>query len=186
VKRYAFCPVCGSPFGADSAVAEPSLLLCRRCGFHFWLNSKPAVAALITRVHQGRPEVLLSRRGVEPHKGMWDLPGGFLRNGEAPHDGLARELREELGVRLVTARLSTVGIAEYARDDHAQDARFVLSLYYRCEIDLGSPLVATDDVTEVRWYSLRALPADMAFPADVRALRDLAAESGGTALGASG
>jgi NAD+ diphosphatase len=179
VTRYAFCPACGSPFGADSAAAAPSLLLCRRCGFHFWQNSKPAVAALITRVHQGRLEALLSRRGVEPHKGMWDLPGGFLCNGENPPDGLARELREELGVGLVQARLYTVGTAEYARDDQAHEARFVLSLYYRCEIDLRSPLAPADDVTEVRWCSLRELPADMAFPADVQALRSLAAESGG-------
>ncbi len=188
MKRYAFCPVCGHPYGevrpgatepygeVRPLATEPSLLECRSCGFRFWQNSKPAVAAMITRAQGGRPEVLLSRRGIDPFKGRWDLPGGFLSNGELPTDGLDRELREEIGVRSNAARLFTVGIAEYPRDDHAAEARFVLTLYYRCEIDLAAPLTAADDVAEVRWYPLGDLPSDMAFPTDVRALRELAQE----------
>jgi len=174
VKRYSFCPVCGSRYG-DPARIDDSLLLCPSCGFQFWQNSKPTVGALITRVRDGRPHVLLSRRGGPPLAGSWDLPGGFLANGEPPVDGLVRELKEELGVRSVRrVRLMSVDIAEYRSDEGAEEARFVLPMYYRCEIDLDAPIVASDDVAELRWFPLDGLPADMAFAADVRALRDLA------------
>ena len=177
MKRYAFCPVCGRPYrDAHPVESAPTVLDCPSCGFRFWQNSKPAVAALITRLRGGRHEVLLSRRGIEPHKGAWDLPGGFLSNGELPADGLDRELREEIGVRSREARLFTVGIAEYPSEDLAQETRFVLSLYFRCTIDPEAPLVAADDVAEVRWYPLSQLPTPMAFAPDLGALRELARE----------
>jgi ADP-ribose pyrophosphatase YjhB (NUDIX family) len=189
VKRYSHCPVCGAPyaerltaaFGASHAAAPgvssgapPSLLLCRSCGFHFWQNSKPAVGALLTRTRNGRPEILLTRRGIEPYRGMWDFPGGFLSNGESPEDGLARELQEELGVQVHRQRLFSLGLDEYPADDVAEEARFVLSIFYRCEIDPDATLIASDDVAEARWFPLDHPPTEIAFRSNVQTLRDLA------------
>ena len=174
MKRYAFCPVCGSaypPFPPGAPV--PGRLLCASCGFEFWQNSKPAVGAFITRVVGGMPEVLLSRRGIDPYKGMWDCPGGYLDNGELPEAGLARELGEELGVSVVKLRLFTLGIDEYPRDDVAEEARFVLSLYYRCELPPDALPSAADDVAEVRWFPLDNPPPDVAFGSNRRALAEL-------------
>jgi ADP-ribose pyrophosphatase YjhB (NUDIX family) len=189
VKRYSHCPVCGSPYGETrapvasgvpggasdeaSTVLPPSLLLCRSCGFHFWQNSKPAVGALVTRTRNGRPEILLSRRGIEPYKGMWDFPGGFLSNGETPEDGLARELREELNVQVHRPRLFSLAIDEYPAEEVAEEARFVLSIFYRCEIEPDGKLTASDDVAEVRWFPLEHPPAQIAFRSNVQTLRDL-------------
>jgi ADP-ribose pyrophosphatase YjhB (NUDIX family) len=162
--------------------------VCARCRFQFWQNSKPAVGALILRTIDGESQVLLTQRGIEPFRGMWDLPGGFLRNGEHPEAGLARELREELGVETLRPRLLASEIDEYVHDDIAQEARFVLGLYFRCEIPLGAVLTPADDVVAFRWFSLERLPDDLAFPANRRALGVLrsavAAEARGT--GASG
>jgi 8-oxo-dGTP pyrophosphatase MutT (NUDIX family) len=47
-------------------------------------------------VRDGR--VLIGRRKIEPRKGHWDLPGGFLEEGELPLDGLRREFLEETGL----------------------------------------------------------------------------------------
>jgi ADP-ribose pyrophosphatase YjhB (NUDIX family) len=174
VKRYAYCPVCGSAYPAPSPGAPtPGRLHCASCGFEFWQNSKPAVGAFILRVVGGLPEILLSRRGIEPHKGMWDCPGGFLENGELPEEGLAREMKEELGIVIGKPRLFTLGVDEYPRDDVAEEARFVLSLYYRCDLPPGAAPSAADDVAEVRWFPLNEPPRDMAFESNRRALHDL-------------
>ena len=59
-------------------------------------------------VEDGEGRVLLARRAVEPDRGLWDCPGGFLEEGEHPLDGLRRELAEETGLVAGPARF--VGI----------------------------------------------------------------------------
>jgi len=133
------------------------------------------VGALVVRVVDALPQVLLTRRGIDPYKGMWDFPGGYLENGELPEAGLARELEEELGVRIARPRLFSVGIDEYLRDDVAEEARFVLSIYYRCEIPADAPLAAADDVAEAAWFPLHQPPEGMAFVSNRRTLAELRA-----------
>jgi NAD+ diphosphatase len=171
VKRYAFCPVCGGRLDQGRPEVDGlGMLLCPTCGFEFWQNSKPAVGAFVIRSIDGRLSVLLTRRGIEPHKGTWDTPGGYLKNGEHPEEGLARELREELGASIVRPRLLTVSIDEYPRDDVAEEARFVLTLFYRCEIQGDAPLLPADDVAEAAWFPLHEPPPPIGFPGTVSAL----------------
>lgn len=93
-----FCPKCGS--AEFNPVGERSLK-CNHCGFHFYINSAAAVAALIPD-SEGR--LMLVTRGVEPDYGKLDLPGGFIDPGETPENALKRELREELGLKVKTMR----------------------------------------------------------------------------------
>lgn len=60
----------------------------------------PAVTTdcVILTFHEDRLKILLVRRGIEPFKGQWALPGGFLRMDESAEEGAVRELREETGV----------------------------------------------------------------------------------------
>jgi ADP-ribose pyrophosphatase YjhB (NUDIX family) len=83
---WKFCPRC-----AAATVAGDDHVRCPACDFVAWANSVPAVQALVER--DGR--LLLVRRALDPGRGKWDLPGGFLQEGEHPLDGLARELEEE-------------------------------------------------------------------------------------------
>lgn len=53
---------------------------------------------VILTFHEDRLKILLVRRGIEPFKGQWALPGGFLRMDESAEEGAVRELREETGV----------------------------------------------------------------------------------------
>ena len=71
-------------------------LACPACGSAYWANSAPAVQGLLVR--DGR--VLIGRRKIEPRKGYWDLPGGFLEEGEDPLAGLRREFLEETGLEV--------------------------------------------------------------------------------------
>ncbi|MGA2613578.1 MAG: NUDIX domain-containing protein [Spirochaetia bacterium] len=176
MKRFAFCPVCGSKLADQGSGAAPlDVLVCPACGFHFWLGSKPAVAAILLRAMGGKRQVLLTRRGIEPYKGQWDLPGGFLGNGERPEDGLVRELREELDVAVSNLRFFVSEIDQYNRDDIAEQGRFVLSLFFVCDAPLDARFVPADDVVEAAWFPLDALPSELAFDCNRRVLTKLRA-----------
>lgn len=60
----------------------------------------PAVTTdcVILTFHEDQLKILLIRRGIEPFKGSWALPGGFLRMDESAEEGALRELKEETGV----------------------------------------------------------------------------------------
>jgi len=99
--------------------------------------------------------VLLARRALEPRRGQWDLPGGFLGETEEPADGLRREFREETGLDVEPVELLRIDIEPYA-DRHV----FSVTCVFRGE---GEP-VAADDVDGLRWFARAELLAEMAFP----------------------
>lgn len=89
-----YCLRCGSPTFLPQ---RDHSFKCDSCGFHFYLNSAAAVAALIVNE---KKELLLTIRGIEPGKGMLDLPGGFVDRNESAEEALLREIREELGLEI--------------------------------------------------------------------------------------
>jgi len=111
-------------------------------------------------VRDGR--VLIGRRKHEPQKGMWDLPGGFLEEGEEPLAGLRREFREETGLEVEPLEWLGTNIDRYGPS-------YVLSLSWLVRGD-GEP-VADDDVEELAWFGAEALPEEMAFPSQEAVLR---------------
>ena len=66
---------------------------CEICEFR---NPKGAVTAVFIRDNK----LLVLKRRDDPFKGLWDLPGGFMQEGEAPEEALKREIKEELGIDL--------------------------------------------------------------------------------------
>jgi ADP-ribose pyrophosphatase YjhB (NUDIX family) len=168
--------VCGAGLGNQSNHSDPvDVLVCAACDFHFWIGSKPATGVILLRATGGKRQVLLTRRGIEPYKGQWDLPGGFLGNGEAPEDGLRREVCEELGVEVTNLRYFTTEIEQYNREDIAVQARFVMSLFFVCDVDPNAMFSPADDVVEAAWFPLEMLPAELAFECNHRVLMKLKA-----------
>jgi 8-oxo-dGTP diphosphatase len=98
--------------------------------------------------------VLLARRAGEVFHGYWDLPGGFLDEGEHPLDGLRRELREETGLEVEPQEFIGVWMDRYGE---AEDAHATLNLYWTARAAAGEE-VAADDVSELRWFEPDALP----------------------------
>jgi NAD+ diphosphatase len=94
ILRY--CPKCGA---AALKSVGPKLVRCRACGFELYINIAAAVAALIP---DGQGRLLITTRGKEPKKGAWDLPGGFVDPDEAAEAAVRREIREELGLDVVS------------------------------------------------------------------------------------
>lgn len=160
-----FCPACGGPLQTRAIVAgEPERQVCATCGRIHYRNAKPSVSALIVR--GGR--VLLLRRGREPRRGWWDLPGGFLEADEHPADGAMREAREETGLTVVINHLLGVYLGSYG--DPA-DPDNILNLAYLATAPAGEPM-PTDEAAGFGWFAPGELPPDLAFDHNRAALVD--------------
>lgn len=130
-----------------------------------YANSAPTASALVLD-DAGR--VLLARRAHEPFAGRWDIPGGFLEEGEHPLEGLVRELKEETGLNVEPLDLFAIEMDRYGG---AADAQATLNLYWLVRTTGGAP-VAADDVTELAWFAPHELPPrdELAFDNVVRVL----------------
>jgi 8-oxo-dGTP diphosphatase len=91
--------------------------------------------------------LLLVRRGRDPGRGRWSVPGGRVEGGEALADAVERELAEETGVVATCGPL--LGVAERWDGDH----HFVI-LDYLVEVAEAVPLVPGTDADEAAWVPL--------------------------------
>ena len=99
-------------------------------------------------------KVLLIRRGAEPFKGKWALPGGFVNMNESLERAAARELKEEVGVSDVyLEQLFTFG--EPKRDPRGR----VISVCYFALVDATRQTIrAASDAADAEWHSVFKLP----------------------------
>ena len=117
---------------------------------------RPMLTADVMVMRSGS-EVLLVRRGGEPFKGYWALPGGFMEMDETIEHCAVRELEEETGLCFTEHDLSLIGV--YSAPGRDPRGRTVTVAY---RVESGERRVETavagDDAAEVRWWPLEALP----------------------------
>ncbi|MDA3921422.1 MAG: NUDIX domain-containing protein [Salinisphaera sp.] len=108
MDRRQYCPVCTTPLVCrDIAGFERPLCPAPGCGFVFWDNPIPVVAAVVE--HQG--QIVFARNAQWP-QGMYGLVTGFLEPREDPTDGVVREVAEELGIEsTITTFIGAYGFA---------------------------------------------------------------------------
>ncbi len=111
----------------------------------------PGVAAVI--VKDGK--VLLTKRGNEPSKGKWGIPGGVVELGESVEEAVVREVKEETGVDCRPLKRLTVFDSIRRDPDGRVHWHYVLHEFL-CEYLGGEPR-AGDDASEVRWIPLEDL-----------------------------
>jgi len=143
------CPSCGGPLQIEGHSAE-----CRECGLTVYANPAPTASALIL---DSRGRVLLSRRAGDPGKGMWDIPGGFIEEGEGPLETLRREMKEETGLEIEPTEFLGGFV-----DRYGDGGIYTLNLYWTARIVSGEPSPA-DDVADLRWFGPDELPAQDEF-----------------------
>jgi 8-oxo-dGTP diphosphatase len=101
--------------------------------------------------------LLLVERAVDPFKGWWDIPGGFLQNGEHPEAGARREVQEETGL---TIRLT--GFVGIFMDTYETTGEHTLNIFYIGE-PIGGTEMAASDAVGLQWFPLGHLPDQIAF-----------------------
>lgn len=107
------------------------------------------VLAVAAVVRDASRRLLVVRRGKPPLEGRWTLPGGAVEPGERLHAAVAREVREETGLRVVVGELAWY--LEHLDEDH----HYVI-LDFHAHPRGGHPR-AGSDAREVRWVTRREL-----------------------------
>lgn len=91
IQPHTHCHFCGAPYATLSWPRS-----CDACHGKTWLNPIPIVVALVPCGNG----ILAGRRAIEPAKGLFALPGGYIELGETWEKAAARELSEEMGIVL--------------------------------------------------------------------------------------
>lgn len=135
-----------------------------------YINPAVTVDAIVFTIKQEQLQVALIKRGIEPFKGAWALPGGFVRLDESLEEAVKRELQEEVGADGVyLEQLYTFG------EPHRDPRGRVITVAYFALVaaDNLRPLKAATDAAEAQWFHLSQLPP-LAF--DHREILNLAVE----------
>ncbi|MBS7408820.1 MAG: NUDIX hydrolase [Prevotellamassilia sp.] len=97
-------------------------------------------------------KVLLIERGIEPFKGKWALPGGFLKMDETAHEGALRELEEETGMNNAYIRQFHT-FTEPGRDPRER----VITIAHYALVRLQE-VKGGDDAAQARWFTMDEIP----------------------------
>ena len=125
--------------------------LCGNCGRIHYENPRIVAGCLVT--WQG--SVLLCQRAIEPRRGYWTLPAGFLENGETTHAGAVRETWEE-----AQAKVAVHGLYTLFNLPHISQ----VYLFYRAEL-IDGRFASGDESLDVRLFDEATIPwGELAFP----------------------
>ena len=155
-----FCSQCGhGPLLYQIPVGDTrNRFICSNCKTIHYQNPKIVCGCLV--FHEEK--VLLGKRDIEPRRGKWNLPAGFMENGETVMQGAAREVWEEMRAKVTIDRLHTV-----------YNISHVNQVYFLFLARLDEPnFAAADETTEVRLFDLDEIPwKELAFYSNHFALK---------------
>jgi ADP-ribose pyrophosphatase YjhB (NUDIX family) len=158
-----FCSSCGK---AVSLRIPPddnrARHVCQSCGDIHYQNPKMVVGSIPLWDAEGGAQVLLCRRAIEPRRGYWTLPAGFMENGETTAEAAARETLEEAG-----ARIELLGLFSLLNVAHVHQVH----LFYRARLNDLDFSAGTESL-EVRLFTEQEIPwGDLAFPTVTQTLK---------------
>jgi ADP-ribose pyrophosphatase YjhB (NUDIX family) len=152
-----FCRKCSHPTSLV-VIEDSEVQQCAKCGHTEWDPPVPVAVAIISGKKPG--SIVLVQRGIEPRKGQWCMPAGFLNTGESPSVAAMREGKEESNLDIVVGELPVRIITPPGRN---QNLNFFLAASSSGEMKPGSDALAVGEFTEGE------LPT-IAFPAHVEVI----------------
>lgn len=157
--RFKFCTACGSSNAASIPLGDDRCRdVCTQCGEIHYANPKVIVGS----VCRYGEKLLLCRRAIEPRRGYWTIPAGFMELGETAEQGAAREALEEANAKIRIDEL--IAVYSLARIGQVQ------LLFHSTLLDPNvSPGFESLEVATVDWQDI---PWDeLAFPSVTEVLR---------------
>ena len=159
-----FCVNCGAPL-VSRLIEGREHEVCPNDSFVLWRDPKVAAAVVV----ESEGGIVLGRRAIEPGRGLWCLPGGFVNDDEDPAAAAVRECLEEIGARVeLTELIGTYHVAKTT-------ASSIIGIAYRGRLANGETISAGPEMLEVRVFRPDALPP-VAFPSHREVLERHAGE----------
>jgi 8-oxo-dGTP pyrophosphatase MutT (NUDIX family) len=160
-SKDTFCSYCGNIFNPNQ-IYPKVCLSCANITYNNPLAVTATVIPVIDYLNDNRHGVLVVKRNIEPKKGQWALPGGFLEQGESWKEGAAREVFEETGLDLNNNEFGLLSV------ETASNGNLIIlcdcGAINLSEIDFHS----NEEVTEIKViYEFE----ELAFPTHTEALR---------------
>ena len=156
-KDFKYCPRCRTEM-VDRLAYGQERRVCLECRFVQFID--PKVGAAVLAEKEGR--VLLVKRSMEPARGSWCLPGGFMELYETPQETARRECLEESGFEVEITGLIDVFYYESYRGSG-------VLIMYKGRITGGEPR-AGDDADEVGLFAADELPDNIVFDSNIQVL----------------
>jgi len=160
---FVFCPYCATALDVQVR-GDQARRTCPRCGYVARRYPTTGVAVVVMDGDQ----ILLGQRRWS-YEGAWCIPCGHVEWDEDIRDAAVREFEEETGLRV---RLGDV-FAVHSNFHHPTHR--TVGVWFRGEV-IGGTLHADDDLIDVRYFPLGALPQPLAFPTDLLVLEQLQRE----------
>ena len=148
--EFKYCPLCATELLRRHLFGRERWQ-CPNCKWIHFKDPKVGAGALVER--EGK--VILVKRGVNPGKGLWCFPSGFMEFDEKPQEAAVREFKEETGLDIAITELMDVF---YYNTDFRGPGIMVL---YRGELVGGEPS-PMDDAVELGFFGPDELPDDEA------------------------
>jgi len=149
--NFKFCPNCGT----KGSVEQQNLTdyECTNCKWHYWNNPRACTAIAFIK----DDKVLVAKRGIEPNKGKYDLPGGFLEFDEEPQKGAQREIKEEMGITVNKLKFVAAYPHVYLPGVSSLDLIYIAENW-------DNNFVAKDDVAKLEWQPFSFIESDQFVP----------------------
>ena len=145
-KEFNYCPVCGEKLLVDS-IEGKNRKNCHSCGFIDYKNPLPCVSIIGIKENK----IALIKRGIEPSKGSWAPPSGFMEAGEKPEETALRELYEETSLKGEVTELLGV----HTLDVEIYGSLLIIIFLVRIT---GGDIKAGDDALDAKFFKLKEIP----------------------------
>ena len=143
---YKYCPLCGQELSCDF-IEGKNRKNCPSCGFVDYRNPLPCVSIIGIK----KDKIVLIKRGIEPSKGSWAPPSGFMEYGEPPEETALREFYEETSLKAKIIKLLGV----YSQ--HTEIYGNLVIITFLVQIT-GGKIKAGDDAEEASFFNIDEIP----------------------------